>query len=72
MPQLHITCSRPGGIIRGGIRHEPHAAHDVAAFTPVQLREMLAEPELSLVIGEKFTAAHVDAIEVKPAAKAKG
>ncbi len=73
---LHIVCLRPGGLNRGGTRHERHAAHGPGAFAPAQLREMLAEPDLVLIQGGSLlTEGHVAAletIEAKAAAKAKG
>lgn len=62
MPMLSIACSRPG-LIRGGVRHPRQEMHLLGRFTPDQLREMLAEPELSLVIGRPLTAADIAAIE---------
>ncbi len=47
---------------RAGVRHPRHATHELDAFTPEQLREMLDEPELTLIIGERFTEAHLKAM----------
>jgi hypothetical protein len=70
---LHIVCLRPGGMNRGGLRHDRHQVHQLGSFTPVQLREMLAEPELALILGgDALTEAHVAGLEAPPAKKAKG
>lgn len=70
-----ITCTRPG-LIRGGVRHPKSAQHKLEAFTPAQLREMLAEPELHLTLGRPLLAGDVDAIEASakaaPAEKPEG
>lgn len=69
MPDLHTVCLRPGGMNRGGIRHEGHKVHDIDAFTPAQLREMDADPNLVLILGgEKLTDKHIAAT---PAGKAE-
>lgn len=67
MPMLHIACLRPGGMNRGGIRHDRGQAHDPAKFTPAQLREMLADQDLVLTVGDALTEEHITAIEAKAA-----
>lgn len=52
--ELHIACTRPG-LIRGGVAHPRHASYPLAHFTEAQLAEMLAEPELVLVLGARVT-----------------
>lgn len=54
--QLHIVCHRPG-LRRGGVTHPAHQAHAADAFTAEQLAELLAEPELTLILGELFASA---------------
>lgn len=75
MPKLHIVCLRPGGMNRGGARHEGHKTHELDAFTPDQLREMHADPNLALILGgDALTEDHIaehEAAAKKPAAKAK-
>jgi len=51
VPKLHIVCLRPGGMNRGGTRHEGHKVHDFEAFTVAQLRDMHNEPNLVLIVG---------------------
>ena len=64
MPKLHIVCLRPGGMNRGGARHDRHQVHAADAFSPLQLREMMADPELVLILGgDALTEAHVAAME---------
>lgn len=78
MPKLHIVCLRPGGMHRGGARHEGHQAHELEAFTAAQLREMQAEPHLALIVGgevlddEHVAAAEKAAEAKKPKPAAKG
>jgi hypothetical protein len=76
---LHIVCMRPGGMNRGGRRHDRHAVHSLADFTPAQLREMLAEPDLVLLGGVVLTEDYIGELEAEAqtkagakAAKAKG
>ncbi len=76
MPKLHSICLRPGGMNRGGTRHEGHKEHDLDAFTAAQLRDMHEDPNVVLILGgERLTegqvAAAEDAAKAK-AAKAKG
>jgi hypothetical protein len=54
--QLHIVCHRPG-LRRGGVTHPAHQVHAPDAFSAEQLAEMLAEPELTLIFGERATLA---------------
>lgn len=75
MPKLHIVCLRPGGMNRGGARHEGHSVHELEAFTAPQLRDMFDEPSLVLIVGGDLLAEEqVAAIEAKAAKaeKAKG
>lgn len=86
MLQLHIVCLRPGGMNRGGTRHEGHKAHELDAFTPLQVMEMAVDPNLALIVGDQTAtdefiaaakasvekeAAVVEAARVKAAAAAK-
>ena len=59
---LVIVCNRPG-LIRGGVRHPQAEIHDLGRFSPAQLRDMLAEPELTLVVGTRLTLSDVDEAE---------
>lgn len=49
--QLHIVCHAPG-MIRGGMRHPPHAVHALDAFAPEDLAEMIADPSMTLIVGD--------------------
>lgn len=72
MADLHTVCLRPGGMNRGGVRHDKHKVFVREEFSPAQLREILDEADVvAFVSAEKLTTAHIDAIEAK-AAKAKG
>lgn len=68
MSQVHVICHRPG-MHRGGRANPPHAAHDHGVHSPEQLRELLAEPQITVIVGEKLTEAHVVAIEAAVEAK---
>lgn len=62
MSRLTIACARPG-LIRGGVRHPFLASYPADAFSPAQLRELLAEPALAVIVGgeplgEHHVAAH--------------
>jgi len=62
--KLHSVCLRPGGMNRGGVRHERLKTFDTEAFSPHQMREMLSEPELALIVGgEPMGAAHLAEVE---------
>ena len=72
MPKLHIVCLRPGGMNRGGTRHEGHKVHELEAFSAAQLRDLYDEPNLVLIVGgEALPEATVLAAEAKAAAEAK-
>nr|WP_294547671.1 hypothetical protein [uncultured Rhodopila sp.] len=62
MPRLVIACARPG-LIRGGVRHPKVAEHLIGAFSPDQLRELLAEPEIAVVVGRPLTLDDVATLE---------
>jgi hypothetical protein len=79
VPKLHIVCLRPGGMNRGGKRHEGHGVHELSDFTVGNLREMFDDANLVLIMGgEAVTEAQVMKIEAdaaaaaEKAAKAKG
>jgi hypothetical protein len=61
--QLTIACLREGGMLRGGVRHGRVAEHLVTAFTPDQLREMVAERDLVVVVGRPLTTVDIARIE---------
>lgn len=67
--RLVIVSNRPG-LIRGGVRHPQAAEYAPGTFTPDQLREMLAEPELTLAVGRLLTQADIDALDGGEAAAA--
>lgn len=69
--QLTIVCHREGGMIRGGVRHGRLAEHLVTRFTADQLREMIAERDLSVVVGRPLTPADIARIEEDAQAAAK-
>jgi hypothetical protein len=60
------------GMHRGGHANPAHKAYETGDHTPEELRELLACPHHTVVIGELLTEAHVAAIEEaakKPAKK---
>lgn len=67
MPQIHVLCHRPG-MNRGGRANPRHAAYDFGVHTPAQLRELLAEPEVTVLVGDVLTEDYVAAIEQHRAA----
>ena len=69
MPKVHVFCSRPG-MFRGGRKNPRHAAYAPDVHTPAELRDLLADPEVTVVIGDELTADHPLTVD-KPA-KAKG
>lgn len=69
--QLTIVCHREGGMIRGGVRHGRVAEHLVGRFTPDQLRELIAEPNITVVVGRPLTSVDIARIEEERAAEAK-
>jgi hypothetical protein len=66
MPQIHVLCHRPG-MNRGGRANPRHAAYDFGVHTPAQLRELLAEPEVTVLVGDVLTEALVAAAEAEAA-----
>ena len=68
---LTIVCHREGGMIRGGVRHGRVAEHMVTRFTPDQLRELIAEPNITVVVGRPLTSVDIAQIEEARAAEAK-
>ena len=70
MSKIHVVCHRPG-LIRGGHRNPPHAVHDIGFHTPEQLRELIAEPEITVISGDLLTEADIAAIEASPPKLAK-
>ena len=69
--QLTIVCTREGGMIRAGRRHGRAAEHLVTDFTPDQLRELIAEPNISVVVGRPLTPVDIAKIEEEQKAAAK-
>lgn len=64
MPQIHVFCHRPG-MNRGGRSNPRHAAYDFGVHTPAQLRELLAEPEVTVLVGDALTEADIAAMELE-------
>lgn len=62
--KYHIMCSNPG-MHRGGHANPAHKAYDPGAHTPAQLRELLADPHIAVVIGEALTEEHIAALEAE-------
>lgn len=54
---------------RGGRANPRHAAYDMGEHSPDQLRELLAEPEMTVVIGDALTEDHIAEIEARSAPK---
>ena len=52
---IHVFCARPG-LRRAGVEHPTHTAHKRGAFTAEQLAEMVADPLLTVVVGDQVTA----------------
>ncbi len=69
MQQYHVMCARPG-MNRGGRSNPAHAAYEPGAHTPAQLRDLIADPHISVVVGHKLTEEHIVALEHE-AAKAE-
>ncbi|HQU16629.1 MAG TPA: hypothetical protein PLO69_11080 [Gammaproteobacteria bacterium] len=67
---IHVICHQPHGMHRAGHFNKGHKAHPEGDHTPEQLRELLADPHHTVVVGELLTEEHIAAIEAK-AAKAK-
>ena len=61
MPALIVVCHRPG-LIRGGRSHPPVASYAPEDFTPEQFGELVAEPEIILVMGELVTEENISAV----------
>ena len=68
--QIAIVCLRERGMIRGGVRH-PHGAatYLASAFTADQLREMIAEPALTVLVGQPLTPELIGKLEAERAAE---
>ena len=59
---IHVFCARPG-MFRGGRENPVHAAYPVGDHTPEQLREMLADPQITMVTGEAVTEEFIASME---------
>lgn len=60
---LHVICARPG-MIRGGRANPLHAAYENGEFTPAQLRDLVGDPNITVIAGgEVLTTDAVDAAE---------
>jgi hypothetical protein len=66
MPQIHVICHRPG-MFRGGRSNPPHAAYEPGDHTPAQLRELLAEPQTTVIHGDLLTEDMIAALEAHQA-----
>lgn len=62
MTEYHVLCSRPG-LHRGGRANPAHAAYRQGDHTLQQLRALIDEPEIVVVIGERMTAEHLAVAE---------
>lgn len=62
MTKIHVVCHRPG-LHRGGRSNPAHAVYDIGEHTPAQLRELLGEPEVRVVIGHALTEPHIVKME---------
>ena len=65
-----MTCSHPG-YNRGGRSNPAHKIYTAGDHTPAQLRELLADPYIGVVIGELMTEAHIVALEAEGEEKPK-
>jgi hypothetical protein len=63
-------CARPG-MNRGGRSNPAHAAYEPGEHTPAQLRELIADPHISVVVGDQLTEEHIAALEKHLEEKAK-
>jgi len=70
VPKLHVICHLPSGQHRGGRFNKGHAAYKLGEHSPAQLRDLLADPHHTVVIGELLTEEQVAAMEAQ-ADKAK-
>lgn len=68
--KIHVVCSMPGRH-RGGRANPPHAVYDLGDHTPEQLRDLLTDPTIHVVIGEPLTERHIAELESADAAKAE-
>ena len=66
MPQIHVISRIPGRI-RGGRPTPPHAAYDLGAHTPDELRDLLTDHEITVVYCEAVTEEAIVALEAKAA-----
>ena len=69
--KLTIVCIREGGMIRAGRRHGRAEEHLVTDFTADQLRELIAEPAISVIVGRPLTPVDIARIEEERKAAAK-
>lgn len=69
--QLTIVCVRPGGMIRAGRRHGRAEEHLVSDFTADQLRELIAEPDISVIVGRPLTPVDIARLEDEQRAATK-
>lgn len=70
MSKIHVFCSRPG-LIRGGFSNPRHAEYDFGHHTQDQLRDLVNEPETTVVIGDEVTEAWIAENEAKAKKAAK-
>jgi hypothetical protein len=69
MAKVHVFCSRPG-MHRGGRPNPRHAEYDPGEHTPAQLRELVEDPETTVVIGDLVTEDYI--AEAEKLASKKG
>lgn len=69
MTEYHVLCSHPG-MRRGGRENPAIASYKPGDHTPEQLRALLDEPAIVVVIGERMTPDHILALEAAAEAQA--
>ncbi len=67
--RYHVLCPRPG-LRRGGRENPDHASYVLGDHTPAQLRSMLDDPAIRIVVGDVLTEAAIAAMEA-PASPAE-
>jgi hypothetical protein len=70
---LIVLCSR-AGLIRAGVANPAFAAYPLDRFNAAQLKELVAEPAIEVVVGYQINAEGIDAFiaENNPPAEAIG
>ncbi len=68
-PGIIVVCRRPG-LIRGGLRNGVCDRYDAGTLAPAQLAELVAEPEITVVLGSVITAEDIAQLYAEDAEKA--